>query len=97
MSTGRPSLVIVGAGPRGTGLLERITANAPEPYDADGRVLERSGTPHSRHFALGPHTDARGSGAFTPPRTGGPAFRQNDATARAALTFLRALSCRVAA
>ncbi|MET9903613.1 FAD/NAD(P)-binding protein [Streptomyces sp. NPDC006446] len=64
---------------------------------ADGRVLERSGTPHPRRFALGPHTDARGSGAFTRPRTGGPAFRQNDATARAALTFLRALSCRVAA
>ncbi|MFD7708976.1 FAD/NAD(P)-binding protein [Streptomyces sp. NPDC059785] len=64
---------------------------------ADGRVLDRSGTPHPRRFALGPHTDARGSGAFTRPRTGGPAFRQNDATARAALAFLRALSCRAAA
>ena len=57
----------------------------------DGRVLDRSGTPHPRRFALGPHTDARGSGAFTRPRTGGPAFRQNDATARAALVFLRDL------
>ncbi len=28
----RPSLVIVGAGPRGTGLLERIAANAPDLY-----------------------------------------------------------------
>ncbi|MFD5078193.1 FAD/NAD(P)-binding protein [Streptomyces sp. NPDC058371] len=64
---------------------------------ADSRVLDRSGTPHPRRFALGPHTDARGSGAFTRPRTGGPAFRQNDATARAALAFLRAISCRVAA
>ncbi|MCX4909934.1 FAD/NAD(P)-binding domain-containing protein [Streptomyces sp. NBC_00878] len=64
---------------------------------ADGRVLDRSGTPHPRRFALGPHTDARGSGAFTRPRTGGPAFRQNDATARAALAFLRALSCSAAA
>lgn len=64
---------------------------------ADGRVLDRSGTPHPRRFALGPHTDARGSGAFTRPRTGGPAFRQNDATARAALTFLSALPCRAAA
>ncbi|WP_320773893.1 FAD/NAD(P)-binding protein [Streptomyces sp. CRN 30] len=64
---------------------------------ADGRVLDRSGTPHPRRFALGPHTDARGSGAFTRPRTGGPAFRQNDATARAALAFLGALSCRTAA
>lgn len=61
---------------------------------ADGRVLDRSGTPHPRRFALGPHTDARGSGAFTRPRTGGPAFRQNDAAARAALAFLSALpSC----
>ncbi|MFE0329345.1 FAD/NAD(P)-binding protein [Streptomyces sp. NPDC058960] len=56
---------------------------------ADGRVLDRSGRPHPRRFALGPHTDARGSGAFTRPRTGGPAFRQNDAAARAALTVLR--------
>ncbi|WP_406479472.1 FAD/NAD(P)-binding protein [Streptomyces sp. NBC_01615] len=63
----------------------------------DGRVLDRSGTPHPRRFALGPHTDARGSGAFTRPRTGGPAFRQNDATARAALAFLRASACRAAA
>jgi hypothetical protein len=60
---------------------------------ADGAAA----TPHPRRFALGPHTDARGSGAFTRPRTGGPAFRQNDATARAALAFLRAISCRVAA
>ena len=64
---------------------------------ADGRVLDRSGTPHPRRFALGPHTDARGSGAFTRPRTGGPVFRQNDATARAAPAFLRDLACRPAA
>ncbi|MEU1043064.1 FAD/NAD(P)-binding protein [Streptomyces sp. NPDC005907] len=66
-------------------------------HPGDGRILDRSGTPHPRRFALGPHTDARGSGAFTRPRTGGPAFQQNDAAARAALAFLRALSCRVAA
>ncbi len=59
----------------------------------DGRLLDR-GRPHPRRFALGPHTEARGAGAFTRPRTGGPAFRQNDATARAALSFLRALDCR---
>ncbi|MET7655235.1 MULTISPECIES: FAD/NAD(P)-binding protein [unclassified Streptomyces] len=58
---------------------------------ADGRVLDRSGRPHPRRFALGPHTDGRTAGAFTRPRTGGPAFRQNDATARAALVFLRDL------
>ncbi|MEV5596868.1 FAD/NAD(P)-binding protein [Streptomyces sp. NPDC052496] len=55
----------------------------------DGRVLDRSGQPHPRRFALGPHTDARASGAFARPRTNAPAFRQNDATARALLRFLR--------
>ncbi|MFF9313597.1 FAD/NAD(P)-binding protein [Streptomyces sp. NPDC014748] len=59
---------------------------------ADGRVLDGAGRPHPRRFALGPFTDGRTPGAFTRPRTGGPAFRQNDATARAALTFLRALT-----
>jgi hypothetical protein len=54
----------------------------------DGRILDRAGRPHPRRFALGPFTDGRTSGAFTRPRTGGPAFRQNDATARAALEFL---------
>ncbi|WP_329397539.1 FAD/NAD(P)-binding protein [Streptomyces melanogenes] len=61
---------------------------------ADGRVLGRDGRPHPRRFALGPHTTARASGAFTRPRTGGPAFAQNDACARAALSFLRDLACR---
>ncbi|WP_405986522.1 FAD/NAD(P)-binding protein [Streptomyces sp. NBC_00872] len=60
----------------------------------DGRLVERDGRPHPRRFALGPYTTARSSGAFTRPRTGGPAFRQNDATARAALTLLGELSFR---
>ncbi|MFJ6986934.1 MULTISPECIES: FAD/NAD(P)-binding protein [unclassified Streptomyces] len=60
---------------------------------ADGRILDRDGRPHPRRFALGPHTDGRTPGAFTRPRTGGPAFRQNDATARAVLVFLRDLDC----
>ncbi|CAM5348297.1 hypothetical protein SALBM311S_01786 [Streptomyces alboniger] len=64
---------------------------------ADGRLLDRAGGPHPRRFALGPYTDGRTPGAFTRPRTGGPAFRQNDATARAALTYLTALSGRAAA
>ncbi|MGW1375869.1 FAD/NAD(P)-binding protein [Streptomyces sp. NPDC002446] len=55
----------------------------------DGRILDRAGRPHPRRFALGPHTDARSSGAFARPRTNAPAFRQNDAAARALLTFLR--------
>ncbi|WP_432179608.1 FAD/NAD(P)-binding protein [Streptomyces sp. NBC_00063] len=63
----------------------------------DGRVLHRDGTAHPRRFALGPHTNARGAGAFTRPRTNSPSFRQNDATARAVLALLRDLSCRAAA
>ncbi|MFF7884903.1 FAD/NAD(P)-binding protein [Streptomyces sp. NPDC020794] len=63
----------------------------------DGRILDRAGQPHPRRFALGPYTDVRTPGAFTRPRTGGPAFRQNDATARAVLAFLRDLACRAAA
>ncbi|KUN00851.1 adenylate cyclase [Streptomyces yokosukanensis] len=55
---------------------------------ADGRILDGRGRPHPRLFALGPYTDARTPGAFTRPRTGGAAFRQNDATARAVLAFL---------
>ncbi|MFD7664627.1 FAD/NAD(P)-binding protein [Streptomyces sp. NPDC059788] len=70
-----------GAASTGTGLL------AVDPRD--GRVLDRAGRPHPRRFALGPHTDARGSGAFSRPRTNAPSFRQNDATARALLRFLR--------
>ncbi|MFI2239710.1 FAD/NAD(P)-binding protein [Streptomyces chrestomyceticus] len=71
-----------GAAATGGGLL------AVDP--GDGRVLDRDGQPHPRRFALGPHTDARASGAFARPRTNAPAFRQNDATARALLRFLRA-------
>ncbi len=63
-----------------------LLAVSPE----DGRVLGRDGVPHRRRFALGPHTDARASGAFARPRSNAPAFRQNDATARAVLRLLRA-------
>ncbi|MEV1022707.1 FAD/NAD(P)-binding protein [Streptomyces sp. NPDC050264] len=63
----------------------------------DGRVLYGDGSAHPRRFALGPHTNARGAGAFTRPRTNSPSFRQNDATARAVLAFLRDLSCRATA
>ncbi|MFF8907572.1 FAD/NAD(P)-binding protein [Streptomyces olivaceoviridis] len=78
------------------GLLRQLHADgAAETPDGllrvdpgDGRVLDRAGRPHPRRFALGPYTDTRAPGAFTRPRTGGPAFRQNDATARAVLAFL---------
>ncbi|MFF3874197.1 FAD/NAD(P)-binding protein [Streptomyces sp. NPDC001978] len=87
------------------GLLRELAADgAAETPDgllrvdtADGRVLDRSGRPHPRRFALGPFTDGRTPGAFTRPRTGGPAFRQNDATARAVLAFLREQAARAAA
>ncbi|QNP73567.1 FAD/NAD(P)-binding protein [Streptomyces roseirectus] len=69
-----------GAGETGEGLL-RV-----EP--GTGRVLDADGRAHPRRFALGPYTDGRTPGAFTRPRTGGPAFRQNDATARAVLGLL---------
>lgn len=88
-STGSPLLsgpYEDGAAGTGTGLL------SVDP--ADGRILDRDGRPHPRRFALGPHTTARSGGAFARPRTGAPAFRQNDATARTALAFLRDLSCR---
>ncbi|MFE5938162.1 FAD/NAD(P)-binding protein [Streptomyces sp. NPDC056470] len=58
---------------------------------SDGRVLDRSGVPHPRRFALGPHTDARGAGGFARPGANGLSLRQNDATARAALALLRDL------
>ena len=35
----------------------------------DGRILDLSGQPHPRRFALGPYTDGRTPGAFTRPRT----------------------------
>ncbi|MFI0775971.1 FAD/NAD(P)-binding protein [Streptomyces sp. NPDC021212] len=62
----------------------------------DARILDRAGHPHPRRFALGPYTGGRSSGAFARPRTNAPAFRQNDATARALLLCLRDLSCRAA-
>lgn len=74
-----------GAAATATGLL-------PVAPDS-GRILGRDGRPHPRRFALGPFTTARAGGAFTRPRTGGPAFRQNDATARTALALLRDLAC----
>ncbi|MGW5780819.1 FAD/NAD(P)-binding protein [Streptomyces sp. NPDC003863] len=60
----------------------------------DGRLLDHDGRPHPRRFALGPHTTARTGAGFTRPRTGGAGFRQNDATARAALALLRDRACR---
>ncbi|MFH8492846.1 FAD/NAD(P)-binding protein [Streptomyces coeruleorubidus] len=56
----------------------------------DGRLVDPSlGSPHPRRIALGAPTNSRAVAAFARPRTNAPAFRQNDAVARA---LLRALS-----
>ncbi|GHH29148.1 FAD/NAD(P)-binding protein [Streptomyces lanatus] len=58
----------------------------------DGHVLDPSlGGSHPRRIALGAPTNSRAVAAFARPRTDAPAFRQNDAVARA---LLRALSSR---
>jgi uncharacterized NAD(P)/FAD-binding protein YdhS len=57
---------------------------------ADGQVLDRTGTPHPRRFALGAFTTGRAFGAFARPHTNAPSFRQNDRTARAILAALPA-------
>lgn len=58
------------------------------------RVLRADGSTHPRRFAVGTFTNRPAAGAFARPRTNAPAFRQNDAVARALLTDLaRADAC----
>ncbi|MEV0680698.1 FAD/NAD(P)-binding protein [Actinosynnema sp. NPDC050436] len=57
---------------------------------ADSRVLDASGVPHARRFAVGPYTTNKAYAAFSRPQTNAPAFRQNDEVARALLRFLAA-------
>ncbi|MBB5937433.1 FAD/NAD(P)-binding protein [Streptomyces zagrosensis] len=59
----------------------------------DARVLDRTGRPHPRRFAIGAHTDTRVATAFARPGTGAPAVRQNDAVARALLELLTQGAC----
>lgn len=47
-----------------------------------GLLVDATGWPHPRRFALGPHTSSRAPGAFTRPNTNAVGFRQNDAVAR---------------
>jgi hypothetical protein len=54
----------------------------------DGRLLDDAGGSHRRRFALGPFTTVRTAAAFARPRTNAPAFRYNDAAARAVLRLL---------
>jgi FAD-NAD(P)-binding len=55
-----------------------------------GMVVDSSGWPHPRRFAVGPHTSSRSPGAFARPRTNAVGFRQNDAVARHLLASLAA-------
>jgi hypothetical protein len=50
------------------------------------------GGDHPRRIALGAPTNSRAVAAFARPRTDAPAFRQNDAVARA---LLRALTSSI--
>ncbi|MDH6143607.1 hypothetical protein P3T35_005642 [Kitasatospora sp. GP30] len=61
----------------------------------DGRILDPTlgGAPHPRRRALGPHTNGRAYAAFARPGTDAPAFRQNDAAARAILRSLAEEAC----
>lgn len=68
------------------GTAERTTGRITTT--AAGGLVDATGRPHPRRFALGPHTSSRSPGAFTRPRTNAVGFRQNDALARAILTFL---------
>ena len=61
------------AGPRGTGRLA---------VDVDQRVVDATGLPQDRLFAVGFWTSGAQVAAFARPRTNAPFFRQNDALAR---------------
>lgn len=64
---------------------------------ADGYVIDPSlDSPHPRRIALGAPTNSRAVAAFARPRTNAPAFRQNDAVARALLRALRTTEAETA-
>jgi len=50
--------------------------------------VRADGSAHPRRFAVGTFTNRPAAGAFARPRTNAPAFRQNDAVARALLQAL---------
>ncbi|GAA2402407.1 FAD/NAD(P)-binding protein [Streptomyces coeruleofuscus] len=63
----------------------------------DGHLVDPSlGSPHPRRIALGAPTNSRAVAAFARPRTNAPAFRQNDAVARALLRALRTTEAETA-
>ncbi|GAA4831311.1 FAD/NAD(P)-binding protein [Saccharopolyspora rosea] len=56
----------------------------------DAEVVDATGRPHPRRYALGVHTSARSAAAFARPRTNAAPFRLNDAVARRILRTLAA-------
>ncbi|MCC8248855.1 FAD/NAD(P)-binding protein [Saccharothrix luteola] len=56
----------------------------------DSRVVDVTGAPHPRRFAVGPYTTRKAYAAFARPNTNAPNFRQSDEVARAVLRFLAA-------
>jgi uncharacterized NAD(P)/FAD-binding protein YdhS len=58
----------------------------------DARVVDASGSPHPRRYAIGPYTTVPFAGAFSRPGTNAIAFRENDASARAILRQLSELA-----
>jgi FAD-NAD(P)-binding protein len=58
---------------------------------ADLRMLRADGSAHPYRHALGAFTSRPAAGAFARPNTNAPAFRQNDAVARAILVRLAAI------
>ena len=64
---------------------------------ADGAVIDATGTPHPRRFAVGPHTAVKVAGAFTRPGMNAQSLRYNDAIARGVLASLRAVRNSAAA
>jgi uncharacterized NAD(P)/FAD-binding protein YdhS len=59
---------------------------------ADSRILDTTGTPQTRRFAIGPYTSAPFVGAFSRPNTNAVSFRENDRVARALLHAARSIA-----
>ncbi|MEU7479074.1 FAD/NAD(P)-binding protein [Lentzea sp. NPDC042327] len=55
---------------------------------AEGRLVNERGEEDPVRFAVGPYTTGKAFAAFSRPQTNAPAFRQNDAMARAVLRQL---------
>lgn len=83
---------------RAGALTEEVIADATHTHRSgllavsptDSHLVDPSlGRTHPRRIALGAPTNSRAVAAFARPRTNAPAFRQNDAVARALLRTLR--------